>query len=645
MTDKEKEELLERFQCNHIRDIEENFAQTFSENENVRLFFINENEAFTDGKNIVVDPAMADAFSDSACLENTENYLGWPRTVSRDPWAALNIITRGQTIHECLHIFYTDFPGGYASDPLCDTNNKKITMSLIFNIIEDAYIEAVGCSVYDNLEMYLKFGRIWPLFVNKQVQGTIERRFGEEYKPKEDIKETKTDSDETGEEKKTEDTVGPLMKYLNYMGEMLLWPMIIQDEPDDELKEYIEQTRQFFFDGSFAPSPDERYDYCRKIFNVILPLIPPDSEKIEREQFVIQFGGAKTHSPESETISGDRHKGKTQTVTVRLFTDKDGVKRDDAVPLEQLMKELEKYAREHDAVISIVAYEGFEKQYSGKDYDCSPLHKEIKINEKHPKINQNLRKAYQNIFNKYRININSYNSRFLQILMTLVPVTEEKQILGSGISSQHMGDPKRRYWYKKVPGMDVPDLSVMLLVDGSGSMDGARQKAAMQSCVIIHEVLRKQGIEHCIVEHRAGGDEPEIDVNILVNFNAREDEKLNIMQIDAYGDNRDGLALMWAERYMAKQSSCENKLIVVLSDGYPAHEADDYYPPVSTKDTANIVRKIMKRGTSIIAVSLDDEDSYDCYDNLKEIYPEIVACNDLNRLTGQLLTVISRQLR
>lgn len=638
MTDNEKKDLLKQFQCDHIRGIEENFSQTFSENENVRLFFINENEAFTDGKNIVVDPAIADAYADTDCLERSERFLGWPKSISQDPWAALKMITRAQSIHECLHLLYTNFPVGYVSDPLCDTNNKKITMSLIFNIIEDAYIEAVGCSVYDNLEMFLRFGRVWPLFVKKEIEGTVETRFNQNYSPQ-------STELQAGEDGRKEDTISLLMEYLNYMAEMLLWPMVVQDPPKKELDDYVEKTRQMFFDGSFAASPDERYCYCQKIFNVILPLIPPDNEKIKKDQFIIQFGGAKTHSPEAETISGETHKGKSQSVTVRLFTDRDGNKKEDAVPLQQLMKELEEYAKEHDITVSIISYEGYEKTYYGKNYDCSPLHRNIKINEIHPKIEPTLRRAYQNIFNKYKININSYNSKFLQILKTLVPTSEEKQILGTGICSKHMGDPKRRYWYKKVPGMEIPDLAVMLLVDGSGSMGGARKKAAMQSCVIIHEVLKKQGIEHCIVEHRAGGDEPEIDVNILVNFHAREDEKLNIMQIDAYGDNRDGLALMWAERYISKESTCENKLIVVLSDGYPAHDADDYYPPVSTKDTANIVRKITKRGTSIIAVSLDDEDSYDCYEDLKDIYPDIVSCNDLNRLTGQLLTVISRQLQ
>ena len=170
----------------------------------------------------------------------------------------------------------------------------------------------------------------------------------------------------------------------------------------------------------------------------------------------------------------------------------------------------------------------------------------------------------------------------------------------------------------------------------------------MISCVILHEVLKKQGIEHAIVEHRGKFEEPEIDVNILVDFNAKEEEKLNIMQLDAGGDNRDGLALYWAEKYINQKTFCDNKLIIVLSDGQPAHDYDDYYGAVANKDTANAAMKIINRGTNIIAVALDndcsDDDEYSTYNDLKEIYPHLVQCKDLKRLTGQILNIVSRQL-
>ncbi|GHU82968.1 phage antirepressor [Clostridia bacterium] len=64
------------------------------------------------------------------------------------------------------------------------------------------------------------------------------------------------------------------------------------------------------------------------------------------------------------------------------------------------------------------------------------------------------------------------------------------------------------------------------------------------------------------------------------------------------------------------------------------------------EDTANAAAKIIKRGTDIIAVALDDgaNGGYACYDTLKDIYPSVVSCTELKHLTGQLLGIISKHL-
>ena len=621
MEAKEKE-LLRHFQCDYNRGLEETFAQTFSENENVRLFFINENEAFTDGRNIVVDPAADELFADRNALDKTGEYLGWPKVVLIDPWNALRIITRSQTLHECLHILYSDFPCRAASDPKCRTINEKKVMALVSNIIEDSYIESVGCSYYDNIELFLKFGRICRLFAKKPSEGTSERAF----------------------QNNTEEKSGRIVAYLEYMCGFLLYPMVKQLPPPEAIAEYVQDTKQLFLDGSAAPSPAERYQYSSQIFDRIRPLIPDDTEEMKTEVLKQHISGMKTHSPDASTIGQTGHAGRTQTITVRLFADLAGNPREDAVPVDQLMAVLQEYAMEKKAALSIVTYAGKFVSFTGKDYDCAVIHNHIKIHENHPRINLNLRKAYQNIYARYKISIRSYSSRFAQLLKAHAAVRDDKYKFGEGISSRLLGDPEKRYWYRSTAGTDVPDMAVMLLIDGSGSMAGQRCTGAMHSAIILHEVLKRQGITHAIVEHRASFTKPEIDMNILVDFSTREEEKLNLMQIHAYGDNRDGLALYWAEKYIGQQTDNEYKLIIVLSDGVPAHEADDYYPPVSTKDTANAVKKIRKRGTDIIAISLDDEGEFDCYEQLKEIYPNLIACNDLNRLTGQLLGVIAKVL-
>lgn len=629
-------QVLNTFQTEANRLTEESFARAFAESDDVRLFFINEDKAYTDGKNIIVDPSFFDIYKDEECLKKTEDFLNWPHRVSTSPWNAMKMVTRGLTLHECLHILYTNFPGNEFSDPGffdCDGRthkNELKTISSISNIIEDAYIEAVGASVYDNIAIYLMFNRIAPAFAKKKVSGTAADKFRTE-KP---AAQNQTQS---------------LIDYLDYMAGFLLFPMFDYGGPSPEIADYVEKTKQLFLDGSVQANPDERYNFSKRIFEIIRPFIPQDDEaELSQSLLPARIAGQGTHAGFSNSIGGKLRKGKTQAVATRLFANLDGSKKqniDTDVP--GLILAVKSFSKDESEAKKITSYSGFKIEHSGSSVGASAVHKNIKINENHPKINLNLRKAYENIYNQYRLNINSYNSRFLQILKAQVPVRESKFQFGAGIDSKNLGDVKKRFWFRSMRGNEIPDLSVLLLIDGSGSMWGARRNSAMISSVILHEVLKKQGIEHAVVEHRANSEKPEIDVNILVDFNSREEEKLNLMQLAASDNTRDGLALYWAEKYINQKTSAENKLIIVLSDGEPCHAYDEYYGAVANKDTANAAKKIISRGTAIIAVALDDkcDDEEDStYNALREIYPHIVQCRDLKRLTGQILRIVSKQL-
>ena len=666
--------ILDKFQTERNRLTEESFARAFSESEEVRLFFINEDKAYTDGRNIVVDPAFHDIYKDEKCIKKTEEALGWPGLVSATPWNALKMVCRGLTLHESLHILYTNFPGNEFKDSdffdsktedgkTVTHKNELKTIANISNIIEDAYIEAVGASVYDNIEIYLMFNRIAPAFAKKDVESTASEKF-KLVKP-EEIKdfspsEEKNEKELTAEEKKLleqylhfleiQKRIQTLIDYLDYMAGFLLFPMFVHGEPGEDIAGYVEKTKQLFLDGSIQASPDDRYKYCKQIFEIIKPLIPKDEEAELGESLLPgTVAGQGSHAGFSNSIGGKERKGRSQSVNTRLFTKLDGTKKDNPnTGVPELITAVKGFEKDEEATDDITSYQGYKVEHSGNSVGASAVHKNIKINENHPKINLNLRKAYQNIYNQYHLNINSYNSRFLQLLRAQVPVRENKYRFGAGIDSKMMGDMKKRIWFRNTRGNEIPDMSVLLLIDGSGSMWGERRNSAMISSVILHEVLKKQGIQHAIVEHRGCGEKSEIDVNILVDFNSKEEEKLNIMQLDADGDNRDGLALYWAEKYINQKTFCDNKLIIVLSDGQPAHAYDEYYGPVANKDTANAAKKIINRGTNIIAVALDDkctdDDDYSTYGDLKEIYPHLVQCKDLKRLTGQILNIVSKQL-
>jgi hypothetical protein len=426
----------------------------------------------------------------------------------------------------------------------------------------------------------------------------------------------------------------------------LLYPMMEQQPPEEDCAQYIEKVRPLFEKGAVSSTSAKRHEYSQLIFDILEELIPPSEKLIDRAVLDKMLGGTETHSPFRCDAKPFVSQGKEAAVTRRLFTDLKGNKIDGddmSAKYALLVSEAEKeysLAKEDDSK------EGITIIFSGSDFGATAIHSGMKIIENHPKPNKNMSKAYSNILNKYRSSINTYNSRFEQLLKGEREYSEDKKLFGTGISSSNLGDVKKRYWYRKTVDSGVPEMAVLFMIDGSGSMEGERRNAAVVSSVILHEVLRKQEIAHAFVEHRAIFDSPEIIHNVLVGFNGRESEKLNLMSLDSYEGTREGLSLYWAERYLSENTSAEKKLIIVISDGCPAHEYDgiEYYPPVSVMDTRNAARKITLRGTQIIALALGGN-GVSCYEYLKEIYPETIDCTNLKTLTGQLLKVISRGLR
>jgi len=645
--DRPVEDILKEFQSDYYRGLEEDFARTLAEDEKVRLFFINEDRAFTDGINVVVDPATHDLYKDEEALENIAKVLQWDESILADTWQALRITTRAQTIHECLHLLYTDFPSRSNDDPLCDTKNKKIVMNLISNIIEDYYIEAVGCSIYDNLSFFLKYGRVSQLFAHKQVKGTAERALevtapDKDKLPPQEVtsskKEPLTPENELAQQL---ENLRILKEFLDYMAGVILYSFLEFEFPGEEIKDYVTNTEQFFREGCVASSPATRYAYCQKIFKVISHLIPPDSLPLPQQGYKYLRGGEKTHQG-GNSIGNEKRQGKSQEVIRGLFdknSDGEDEQNEDA---EKILADFEK--EKETGKQQSQNQKGSREELKPSQLGAPPVHDKIRVMEVHPSIKSSLKVAYQNIYRKFKMNINSYNSRFAQLLQAHVSHREEKFSFGSGVTSNRLGDLKKRYWYRNIEGIDVPDMAVLLLIDGSGSMAGETKEAATNATLILHEVLKTQHIPHAIVEHRSHGDEPEMEANVLVGFNPRAEEKLNILRISAYGDNRDGLALYWGAKYLTKNVTNDYKLIIVISDGCPCHVYDNYYDAVGIQDTANAVKKLAKQGIHVVAIALDEPGSYECYNDLAVIYPHLIHCDNLKRLTSSLLGVIARML-
>jgi len=608
-----KDNSLDIFQTQDNRDKEQSFARTFAENEKLRVFFVNENEAYTDGKNIVLDPGFLNIYNNKKVLQKSEAFLNIKNHFSSNPYVTLKMVTRALNIHESLHILYSKFPRMILNDKeRTNTNNRKHVLATIDNIIEDAFIENVGVNVYDNLDYYLICLRTFLAFTQQDKASKI-----------------KNDLSKDKEQPLTKN----IIDYMNYMLDDLLNPVSkINDNPD--IQDYIDKTKDLYKQASLTSDVYQRYELVTQVFDIIQDLIPKDidiTNELKESTITVISGDASKNS-----TSDYESDGRLVDLDKSLF---DGINEDFDSNLEDIVlildieasKDLQKF---NDNIKQT-------KELSGNDYDASSAHKDIKIREIKPKVDTNLSTAYQNLLKLNRLKISTYANRFDQLLKSEVLEKEERKLFGSSINSKKLYDSKKRYWSQTNIVQDKPDLSILIMIDGSGSMQGARRKAAIKASVILYEVLKKQDIEFAIVEHMALSLKNEVEHTILLDFNDKSNAKYNIMSLRAKENTREGLSLYWAEKYLNTHATHDHKIIFMISDGQPIHYAyrNRYEPPFSQQDTKNAASKIIKRGTDIIAIALNDEQG-SCYKDLKEIYPNVIECSDLDQLTNQLLNVI-----
>ena len=619
------DKCLQLFLDTQNRRVEEEFCKTFSEKNSVRLEFVHDNRAFTNGTLIHSDPQFKEIYQNQSVLRRAENYLGIAPKVSSDTWTALSMVTRAISIHECLHILYSDLSLSISGDVKCrGSKNKFFVMHHIWNTIEDSFIESYGASYYENIIGYLKF-------LNYSIA----------YSPDNEDEDCMEILDEETQKKVTN-----LMDYLSYMTWLLIYsPFKRNDNQNADIQSYIDKTKDLYFTGSLQTTSKKRYDYVRKIFDIILPLIPDDDKVyLNYGPMKKKFYSLSTDDLPLSGILGKPKSAECKPVKRRLFVDLDGnhINGDDERIREQLLMDIIDF----ESNKGNAQHRGNEQSVTlvilPTDYNITNVvvHKDIRINQNRIGTNHHLKPEYDHLMSECKTVINSYKSKVFDLLQAKSLVVNEKLRFGHGISSKHFGDPKKRFWYKKELGVDTPPLSCLFLIDGSGSMHGRRVRYSKIASVIMHEVLSVNNIEHCFAEHRAGLEEPEIDINILVDFNAPPSKKYNLMTLAAEGDNRDALALIWAERYLETNSSNENKVIIIISDGLPAHDYDHYYPPVSVQDTSQTVSRIIQRGTKVVAVAL----GLSVYDNLKPIYPYLIGCSDLTRLPAMLFGIIAKML-
>lgn len=273
----------------------------------------------------------------------------------------------------------------------------------------------------------------------------------------------------------------------------------------------------------------------------------------------------------------------------------------------------------------------------------SNVNKGIKIDVNRKFTNSPLlEQAYNKIYENYKPIIKSFVKKFAQLIQDQEESWTDKLMIGSTLNTRRMADPKQRVWQRKNEQKEVAELCIQILIDGSGSMKNKLTNVTIAT-IILYEVAKELNIPISIVEERAVYSHPLVIHNVLVDYRnyKKENTKYNIMNLTAGGGTREGVSLKWAAEYQNLQPQ-KDKLLIVLADGNPEHSYSyqSYTGSLSASDTKEVAKSIEKKGTNIVAISLGQN----CYNALSQIYNHTIMCDDLSKLSSQLIRVLKKNL-
>lgn len=195
-----------------------------------------------------------------------------------------------------------------------------------------------------------------------------------------------------------------------------------------------------------------------------------------------------------------------------------------------------------------------------------------------------------------------------------------------------------RVFYKNALPNEMPELTVGLLLDESGSMSSCdRCTYARASAIILYDFCQSLGIPVMVYGHSTGCDN--VELYSYAEFDGFDnDDKYRMMDIGARGSNRDGAALRFVADQLSKRPETV-KLLILVSDGQPADSG--YYGTAAEEDLRGIKHEYQRKGIIFVAAAIGDDK-----ENIERIYGDsFLDITDLNQLPAKLTAVVKRHIR
>jgi len=159
----------------------------------------------------------------------------------------------------------------------------------------------------------------------------------------------------------------------------------------------------------------------------------------------------------------------------------------------------------------------------------------------------------------------------------------------------------------------VPNVAFALLVDESGSMDGARAESARNIAITLVEAIRDiDGVRLCVFGHTGQGGCDECcnhagnrSAMILHHYlTPKHSDPASLAKIAGYSQNLDGFAIARTGKHLIDfYGNCSVKVLIHISDGMP--EAHGYGGGKARRHMARVSHDLLSKGVRVIGIGVE----------------------------------------
>ena len=205
----------------------------------------------------------------------------------------------------------------------------------------------------------------------------------------------------------------------------------------------------------------------------------------------------------------------------------------------------------------------------------------------------------------------------------------------------HRNDGK--VFYKNALPNEIPQLTVGLLLDESGSMCSCdRCTYARAAAIILYDFCQSLDIPVMVYGHSTGytsGTGSTVELYSYAEFESYDnDDRYRLIDISARSSNRDGAALRFVADRLSKRPE-PVKLLILVSDGQPADTG--YYGTAAEEDLRGVKHEYQRKGILFLAAAIGDDK-----ENIERIYGDsFLDITDLHQLPSKLTAVVKKHVR